>query len=106
MIRKAIWTLVAGGGLLIAALICDGVYEGVSPIREAKAIVGRPMTPVSVAGVARRTTRRTIRRTRAYAAALPRGCVTTVMISGVRLYHCGGVYYQAQGNQYVIVNVD
>jgi len=29
-------------------------------VREAQAVVGRPMTPVSYAGVARRTTRRTV----------------------------------------------
>jgi molybdopterin synthase catalytic subunit len=31
-------------------------------ISSAEAVVGRPLTPVSVAGVARRTTRRTVRR--------------------------------------------
>ena len=31
-------------------------------ITEAHAVVGRPLTPVSVAGVARRTARRTVRR--------------------------------------------
>lgn len=31
-------------------------------ISQAHAVVGRPLTPVSVAGVARRTTRRTVRR--------------------------------------------
>jgi hypothetical protein len=36
-----------------------GVFGFVSP---AEARVGRPLTPVSVAGVARRTTRRTVRR--------------------------------------------
>jgi hypothetical protein len=36
-----------------------GVFALVSP---AEARVGRPLTPVSVAGVARRTTRRTVRR--------------------------------------------
>ncbi len=33
---------------------------GIGFIREAAAIVGAPLTPVSVAGVARRTTRRTV----------------------------------------------
>ena len=37
----------------------SGVFAVVSP---AEARVGRPLTPVSVAGVARRTTRRTVRR--------------------------------------------
>jgi hypothetical protein len=55
------------GGFLLALIICafclelgerlaiPGVHSFVST---AEAIVGRPMTPVSVAGVARRTARR------------------------------------------------
>lgn len=35
---------------------------GMSLIDDAQGIVGRPLTPVSVAGVARRTSRRTMRR--------------------------------------------
>ena len=31
-------------------------------VSEAEAVVGRPLTPVSVAGVARRSARRTVRR--------------------------------------------
>jgi hypothetical protein len=31
-------------------------------MREAQAIIGRPLTPLSAAGVARRTTRRVIKR--------------------------------------------
>ncbi|WP_289020532.1 DUF6515 family protein [Desulfobacter postgatei] len=74
-------------------------------VKQAEARVGRPVTPISVAGVARRTTRRTIRRTAVYVSVLPIG-YSTVVISGVTLYHYGGVYYQAQGTQYVVVNVD
>lgn len=37
------------------ALSIPGVY---SPVSSAEAIVGRPLTPVSVAGVGRRTVRR------------------------------------------------
>jgi hypothetical protein len=40
-------------------LSIPGVHSFVS---EAEAVVGRPLTPVSVAGVARRTSRRTARR--------------------------------------------
>ena len=39
--------------------VFSGIYGFVSP---AEARVGRPLTPVSVAGVARRTTRRVVRR--------------------------------------------
>ncbi|MFZ0611985.1 MAG: hypothetical protein WAM73_07100 [Desulfobacterales bacterium] len=71
----------------------------------AEAVVGRPLTPVSVAGVARRTTRRTIRRSTIYSATLPTGC-TTVVIEGATLHQCGGTYYQPYNNQYVVVYVD
>ena len=74
-------------------------------VEKANAVVGRPMTPGSVAGVARRTTRRTIRRTSVYVATLPVGC-TTVVIEGTTLHQCGGAYYQPYNNQYVIVEVD
>ena len=78
--------------------------EGVSLVKEAHAVVGRPLTPVSYAGVARRTTRRMIYATNVYVATLPPAC-TVVVIEGTTLQQCGGTYYQASGNQYVIVNV-
>jgi hypothetical protein len=74
-------------------------------MQPAAAIVGRPATPVSVAGAARRTTRRVVRRSTIYAATLPVGC-TTVIIDGTSLYSCGGTYYQPYGTQYVVVYVD
>lgn len=94
-----------GTGILAAALVVDGWLPIRIFVNEAQAVVGRPMTPASVAGVARRTTRRTIRRTAVYASTLPRGC-TTVIIEGTSLYRCGGTYYQSAGSQYVDVNVD
>ncbi len=81
-----------------------GIIDGGLLVREAQAIVGRPMTPVSVAGVARRTARRTIVVTSVYVATLPPAC-TTVIIEGVTLHQCGATYYQPQGTQYVVVNV-
>jgi hypothetical protein len=71
----------------------------------AEARVGRPLTPVSVAGVARRTTRRAIRRSAIYVATLPRGCAT-VAVNGASLYQCGATYYQPYQGQYVVVYVD
>lgn len=52
--------------LLIAAVVMIGAEVGSemgipgfkSTVSEAEAVVGRPLTPVSVAGVARRTVRR------------------------------------------------
>lgn len=80
------------GALLVVALashtcavfMCGG---------EAHAVVGRPLTPMSYAGVARRTARRTTRRNVAYAsgtvAALPGGCA---FAGGI--YACGAVRYR------------
>jgi hypothetical protein len=73
-------------------------------INDAQARVGRPLTPVSVAGVARRTTRRMVYATGVYVATLPPAC-TTVIIEGTTLQQCGGTYYQPSGSQYVVVNV-
>ena len=101
--------LVQKGLFATAALVAAVVLEvSLSPgvfIHDTEARVGRPLTPVSMAGVARRTTRRTIARSRAYVAVLPAGC-QTVIVEGVSLSQCGGTYYQASGNQYVIVNVN
>jgi len=53
--------LLLGGLVLIAALelgetlSIPGIHSVISP---AEAVVGRPLTPVSVAGVARRSSRR------------------------------------------------
>ncbi|MBF2047763.1 MAG: hypothetical protein EDM05_037250 [Leptolyngbya sp. IPPAS B-1204] len=91
--------------LLATSAVMDQVFNSGMVIREAAAIVGRPATPVSGAGVARRTTRRVIRRSTIYAAALPAGC-STVVIEGTSLYRCGATYYQPYGNQYVVVYID
>lgn len=72
---------------------------------QALARVGHPLTPGSVAGVARRTTRRTIRRTSVYVARLPAGCVRT-SVNGTSVWHCGGRYYQHTGSKYVVVHVN
>lgn len=70
-------------------------------VSTAHARVGRPLTPLSYAGVARRTTRRAIRRG-AYIASIPKGCAYGTYY-GYSLYYCGGVYYQRSGGGYVIV---
>ena len=102
---KTIRVLVIGCCLLAAGLLTENWFGGGWRLTgDAEAIIGRPLTPVSVAGVARRTTRRTIRRTSVYVATLPRGCAT-VVIEGVTLHQCGGTYYQPYGGQYVVVNV-
>lgn len=98
--------LVASLALLFAAgdvefggkPIVPGVMNFVS---DAEARVGRPLTPVSAAGVARRTTRRVIRRG-AFIAVVPAGCPYGSYY-GYSLYYCGGTYYQKSGSGYVIV---
>jgi hypothetical protein len=74
-------------------------------VSDAQARVGRPATPDSVAGVARRTTRRVIRRSTIYVATLPAGCART-SVNGVVIWSCGGVYYQPYGGRYVVVYID
>lgn len=76
-----------------------GSYLGF--VSDAAAVVGRPGTPASAAGVARRTTRRTIRRG-AYVATIPHGCPLGSYY-GYSLYYCGGTYYQKSGSGFVIV---
>jgi hypothetical protein len=70
-------------------------------ISSAEARVGRPLTPISAGGVARRTTRRVIRYG-AYVATLPVGCVPYTPY-----YQCGTVYYQpvVQNNTTTYVTV-
>jgi hypothetical protein len=79
-------------------------------VTDAEAVVGRPITPVSYAGVARRTSRRVTRRHIAYGTrvtVLPVG-YTTVVVSGTKYYVQDGVYYQPhyEGNNVVYVVVE
>ena len=96
---------VAAIALLAVGAVVDSVVKGGLVVPPASAVVGRPATPVSVAGAARRTTRRVIRRSTIYAATLPVGC-STLYIEGTMLYQCGATYYQPYNNQYVVVYVD
>jgi hypothetical protein len=90
---------------LMTGLVADISFDGGLVVSQAHAVIGRPLTPMSYAGVARRTTRRAIYATSVYVATLPRGC-TTVVIEGAALQQCGGTYYQAAGSRYVVVRVD
>ncbi|MDX8451623.1 hypothetical protein RFM98_02535 [Mesorhizobium sp. VK9D] len=99
----------AGGAAAIAvATIFGALIDTVVPVPsfvgEAQARVGHPLTPGSVAGVARRTTRRAIVRTSIYVNSLPAACVKTTVYGPV-LWHCGGRYYQAHSGRYVVVNI-
>jgi len=97
--------LVGTLALLAVGTVADGLFNSGLMTQRATAIVGRPATPVSAAGAARRTTRRVIRRSTIYVASLPGNC-STVIIEGVSLYVCGGTYYEPYNNQYVVVYVD
>jgi len=92
-------------GLVGASMVADIIVPGGLVCPKANAVVGRPFTPVSYAGVARRTTRRCIRRSAMYVAALPPNC-TTVVIEGQTLYQSGSTYYQKSGSQYNVVTVE
>jgi len=105
MVKLTVKATLVASAALVAAIAVDTFLEEGFVVPDAQAVIGRPLTPLSYAGVARRTTRRAIRRTAVYAATLPRGC-TTVIIEGTSLYQCGGTYYQSSGNQYVVVNVN
>jgi hypothetical protein len=91
-------------GLAVATNPVDLISTG-KFTSQAEARIGRPMTPGSVAGVARRTTRRHIRRSTIYHSTLPRGC-TQIIIEGTSLWLCGATYYQPYNNQYVVVYVN
>ena len=106
MMRKSTLSLVALGlALTLGSSPLGQIFKGMSLVKEAAAVVGRPLTPVSAAGVARRTTRRVILRTTIYVASLPPKC-TVVVIEGTTLQQCSGTYYQPSGTQYVVVHVD
>jgi hypothetical protein len=68
---------------------------------DAQARLGRPWTPVSAAGVARRT----VRRSAIYVAGLPANCVR-VSVNGVVVWQCGPTYYQPYKGRYVVVYVN
>ena len=70
---------IAGVGCLFAS---DQVWRTMpgSLISEAHAIIGRPLTPMSYAGVARRTTRRAYGAYGAYGAYAPYGAVVAAPV--------------------------
>ncbi len=84
--------------LISFALLADfpvGGVQSVSLTGDAEAVVGRPASPNSVAGVHRRTRRRARRRVAlgTRVRVLPVGC-TTVITRDVTYHSCGGVYYR------------
>lgn len=101
-----------GALAVLAALTLAGELTGTGPLLlgggDAHAVIGRPLTPMSYAGVARRTTRRV-----AYAGAVatapvavaapvvPTAGVVTALPGGcARADAAGGVYYQCGAARY------
>ncbi|MBK1700344.1 hypothetical protein [Thiococcus pfennigii] len=105
MLKSIAKATAVASAVLLSSLASDVSFVGGIRLSEAEAVIGRPMTPLSYAGVARRTTRRMVYATSIYVATLPRGC-TTVIIDGASLYQCGTTYYRSAGAQYVVVRVE
>jgi len=110
--------------VLMSAGESDGPFPRISLVQQAEAIVGVPFSPVSVAGVARRTTRRAVIASSAATTSqqqtatqaqqstapaqpstggpaigtvvttLPANCTPTTK-SGVQYQNCNGVFYRA-----------
>lgn len=93
-----------GRALAVVDLPPRAMLDGGPLFKEVHAVIGRPLTPVSAACVARRKTRRMVVATSVYVPALPPSC-TVVIIEGTNLDQCGTTYYQASGSQQVVVNV-
>lgn len=100
---KRLW--VAAIMLAVVAADLTGMVPITGTTGQAHAVAGRPWTPLSAAGVARRTTRRVVRRSTLYVAALPPACVRT-RIEGVTVWRCGATYYQPYRGRYVVVYID
>lgn len=82
-IRKTSARVALGAAIVVGSFIWDGQIGSVTlPIfaSPAEARVGRPLTPVSYAGVARRTTRRVVATTAAVAAPPPPPATTVVVV--------------------------
>ncbi len=105
------------GALTVLTIV--GAVTDTGPLllgsREAEAVIGRPLTPMSYAGVARRTTRRAAY-AGAYAGAhaapvyssttvvstLPTGCSQT-SAGGTTVYQCHGANYAPSYNGTTVV---
>jgi hypothetical protein len=99
------WPVAGAIGIGLLAVDFSVVTPLPTFVGTAHAVIGRPLTPTSGAGVARRTTRRTVRRTTTFVATLPPACVRA-SIAGVAVWRCGGTYYQRHAGRYVVVHVD
>ncbi len=87
-----------------AALTAAGELTGTGPLllggNDAHAVIGRPLTPMSYAGVARRTTRRAVYAGAAVGPVAGPAVVTTLPAGCGRVVGGGGVYYQCAAARY------
>lgn len=100
--------LVMGIAVAPADISIQGADLGtfsISSALPAQARVGEPLTPLSYAGAARRTTRRVARRTSVRVNSLPAGCIYGHYYGG-NYYRCGSAYYQRSGGVYVKVVIE
>lgn len=105
MIKSVMRTMLVAASIVLVGMAGDLAFDLKFSIHDAEARFGRPLTPISYAGVARRTTRRAVYATSVYVNTLPGSC-QTVVVEGTSLYLCGSTYYQASGDRYVVVNVN
>jgi hypothetical protein len=92
LVRVALATLIGAGALLADEGVLLTGHDGRQGdwVTRAEAVIGRPVTPMSYAGVARRTTRRAVAvgaGAAAYSYARP-GCVQVVNAYGQITYRC------------------
>ncbi|MGD8677511.1 MAG: hypothetical protein PVG16_00785 [Chromatiales bacterium] len=105
MIKSIMRTVLVATLIAFIGLMGDLAFDLKFAVQDAEARFGRPLTPISYAGVARRTTRRAIFATSVYVDTLPGSC-QTVIVEGTSLYLCGSTYYQSSAGRYVVVNVN
>ena len=103
--RLAVGTSLVAFALVLIGDFTDDLHDwnvGGWIVSEAEARRGRPATPMSYAGVARRSTRRVVRRTSYGVNSIPPSCVYGTYYGG-RYYKCGSVYYEKSGSVYIQV---
>lgn len=85
ILKRTTWAGLAFAAAMMVSIVpaTNGGASISIGVQDVQARVGRPLTPVSVAGVARRTTRRTVRR-----GAIAAGAAATAV-------HCGYAPYPA-----------
>jgi hypothetical protein len=107
-IAKALYAALLTTAFISPVVSIEGVdlaTLAISPAAQAEARIGHPLTPMSYAGVARRTTRRVEYARGATIAALPGGCIYGPYY-GSYYYRCGSAYYARSGGAYVQVIIN